>query len=160
MAGTQGLSARVIADLLAWSGEQMDDYYASLDLLGDGEVTWASDGPVPVWFDLAQDLTERWVHQMQLREAVDRVEDFADRYLPVVLRTFVWALPHQYRVDAPAGATVAVDLAAGGAWHLVNDGSTRWVLEEGRAASPAASASFTDDAAWKWLTGATCRRTG
>ena len=71
----------------------MDAYYASMDLLGEGRVSWASDGPVPAWFDVAQDLTERWVHQMQIREAVDRVEDYQAAYLPTVLRTFVWALP-------------------------------------------------------------------
>ena len=48
-------------------------------------MSWAGDGPVPLWFDIAQDLTERWVHQMQMREAVGRVEDYAQRYLPTVL---------------------------------------------------------------------------
>jgi uncharacterized protein (TIGR03083 family) len=152
--GAQGLSARVITELLEWSGDQMDKFYASMDLLGEGHVSWASDGPVPIWFDIAQDLTERWVHQMQTREAVARVEGYSQRYLPVVLRTFVWALPHQYRVDAPAGTAVQVDLAAGGAWLLVSDGSGRWSLDEGTVATPDVRAEFTSDAAWRWLTGA------
>ncbi len=118
----------MITELLEWSGDQMDAYYASIDLLGEGHVSWASEGPVPVWFDIAQDLTERWVHQMQTREAVDRVEGYSQRYLPVVLRTFVWALPHQYRVDAPAGTAVQVDLASGGVWLLVSEGAGRWSL--------------------------------
>jgi hypothetical protein len=33
--------------LLEWSGQPMDTFYASLDLLGEGHVSWASDGPVP-----------------------------------------------------------------------------------------------------------------
>jgi len=152
--GAQGLSARVITELLEWSGDQMDAFYASMDLLGEGHVSWASDGPVPIWFDIAQDLTERWVHQMQTREAVDRVEGYAQRYLPVVLRTFVWALPHQYRVHAQAGTAVQVDLAAGGAWLLVSDGSGRWSLDEGTVVTPDVRAEFTSDAAWRWLTGA------
>jgi len=152
--GAQGLSARVITELLDWSGQQMDAFYASMDLLNHGHVSWASDGPVPIWFDLAQDLTERWVHQMQMREAVGRVEDYADRYLPVVLRTFVWAVPHQYRADAPAGTTVQVDLAAGGTWLLVSNGSAHWSLDEGTVEAPDARGEFTSDAAWRWLTGA------
>lgn len=91
--GAQGLSPPVITELLDWSGQRMDAYYASMDMLGDGRVSWAGDGPVPIWFDIAQDLTERWVHQMQMREALGRVEGYAARYLPVVLRTFVWAVP-------------------------------------------------------------------
>ncbi len=151
--GAKGLSGRVIAELLEWSGQQVDSSYASMDLLGDGRVSWASDGPVPVWFDIAQDLTERWVHQMQMREAVGRVDDYAERYLPVVLRTFVWALPHQYRVAASAGTTVQVDLAVGGTWHLVSDRSARWALAEGVVEAPDAQAAFTTDAGWRWLTG-------
>ncbi|GIE92521.1 maleylpyruvate isomerase N-terminal domain-containing protein [Actinoplanes regularis] len=158
--GAQGLSGRVITELLEWSGQQMDTYYASMDLQSEGRVSWASDGPVPIWFDIAQDLTERWVHQMQMREAVGRADDFAERYLPAVLRTFVWALPHQYRVAAPAGTTVQVDLAAGGMWVLVSDGSGRWSLEEGVVEAPDARAEFTSDAAWRWLTGATLPRDG
>ncbi|MEU7906335.1 DinB family protein [Actinoplanes sp. NPDC049118] len=158
--GAQGMSGRVITELLEWSGQQMDTFYASMDLLGEGRVGWAGDGPVPIWFDIAQDLTERWVHQMQMREAVDRVEDFAQRYLPAVLRTFVWALPHQYRVAAAAGTAVQVDLAAGGSWVLVSDGSGRWSLEEGVADKPDARAELTSDAAWRWLTGAAVRMNG
>lgn len=71
--GAQGMSAAVITDLLQWAGEQLDAYYASMDLQGEGHVSWAGDGPVPVWFDIAQDLTERWVHQMQLRRRLPLV---------------------------------------------------------------------------------------
>ena len=74
--GAHGLSRQVLIDLLDWSGTQMDAYYASMDLRGEGHVGWAGDDSVPVWFDVAQDLTERWVHQMQIREAVGRVDDF------------------------------------------------------------------------------------
>src|SRR3954447_7648589 len=103
---------------------------------------------------VAQDLTERWVHQMQIREAVDRVENYPARYLTVVLRTFVWAFPYQYRVDAPAGTLVQIDLGTGGAWRLTCDGTTQWSLEEGSVQAPDAHAVFTDDAGWRLLTGA------
>jgi hypothetical protein len=152
--GARGLSARVITDLLGWSGQQVDAHVASMDLTGQAYVSWASADPVPTWFDIARELTERWVHQMQIREVVDRVDDFADRYLPTVLRIFVWALPHQYRVGAPAGITVQVDLGVGGCWLLVSDGSARWALTEGTTADPDARADFTSDTAWRWLTGA------
>lgn len=152
--GAKGLSPPVVIALLEWSGHQMDAFYTSMDLLGEGEVSWASDGPVPIWFDIAQDLTERWVHQMQIREALERVEGYAHRYLPVVLRNFVWALPHQYAVDAPSGTRVQVDLGTGGVWHLVSEGSARWSLEEGPVAAPNALAVFPAEAAWLWLTGA------
>jgi uncharacterized protein (TIGR03083 family) len=130
--GAQGLSRRVVADLLRCTGEQLDAYYAELDLEGSGGVIWASDGPVPVWFDIAQDLTERWVHQQQMREAIDRLEDYARRYLPTVLRTFVWAVPHQYRVTAPLGTEVEITLGDTGTWTLSAVEDSCWSLGEGR----------------------------
>jgi len=130
----------------------MDDYYAALDITrNEGAVSWASDGPVPVWFDIAQDLTERWVHCQQMREAVNRPGDHAEKYLEFVLRTFVWALPHQYRVPAPAGTQVEVDLEVG-RWCLTFD-SLRWSLQETAAEAPAASVRASADSAWRWLTG-------
>jgi hypothetical protein len=152
--GARGLSPRVVIGRLEWAGQQRDDYYASMDLLGDGRVSWASDGSVPSWFDIAQDLTERWVHQMQIREAVDRVEGYRADYLPVVLRTFVWALPHQYRVTAPRDTTLEVDLSAGGLWTLTCVGDGRWSLSEGSPYDPDCRVRFADDAGWRWLTGA------
>ncbi len=153
-----GLSSRVLCDLLVWAGSQMDEYYQGIDLRAEGSVIWASDDPVPAWFDIAQDLTERWVHQQQMREALNRVGDFEASYLPAVLRTFVWALPHQYRVWAPNGTTVDVDLAAGGVWHLTSTVAGRWSLAEGPSQSPAARTGFSGRAAWRWLTGAAFER--
>lgn len=152
--GAQGLSLPVVTGLLAWSGRHMDAYYASMDLQAEGRVVWASDGPVPVWFDVAQDLTERWVHQQQMREAVGQCGDDTAIYLPLVLRTFVWALPHQYRPAAAEGTVAQVDVGCGGVWSLVSNGSGRWRMDEGSHDAPDALVAFSDDAAWRWLTGA------
>ena len=152
--GAQGLSSNVVIGLLRWAGEQMDEYYATIDLQAEGGVVWASDGPVPQWFDIAQDLTERWVHQRQMREAVDRTEDYEAKYLRLVLRTFVWAVPHQLRASAPAGTELQLDLSSGGRWVVRSTGSRRWELDEGVASRPAAGVRFSDDAGWRWLTGA------
>ena len=151
----QQLSRPVVMGLLEWSGHQMDDYYASQDLHGVGSVSWASDQGVPVWFDIAQDLTERWVHQMQMREAVGMVETYRDDYLPVVMRTFVWAVPHQFRAPADSGARIRLDLTSGGAWDLTSDGTGRWALDPHVGGDDACVAMirFDDDAGWRWLTG-------
>jgi uncharacterized protein (TIGR03083 family) len=156
--GAQNLSPRLLIDLLSWSGEQVTQYYSTLSATDHGHVSWASDKPVPVWFDIAREFTERWVHQVQIREAVDRVENYAATHLPTVLRTFVWAFPHQYRAEAEPGTTVRIDLDSGGVWTLTRDGSQTWSLSEGETASADAGASFTDDCCWRILTGAEYRR--
>ena len=102
VAGAAGLSREVVLDLIRWTGRQVDDYFSSIDLDAPSGVIWASDGSVPRWFDLCRDLTERWVHQQHIRDAVGQPGTH-ERLLPQVLSTFVWAFPHQYRVEPPFG---------------------------------------------------------
>jgi uncharacterized protein (TIGR03083 family) len=151
--GTRSLSPRLITDLLRWSGEQLDAYLRTIDLASPSSVYWA--GQVPLWFDLAREFTERWVHYRQILEAARPAgqDDRQDEYLPLVLRTFVWGFPHQYRAPAPAGTAVAVDVPGIGAWVLTRT-ATGWSLDEQEAAVPAARLQMTGEAAWRLLTGA------
>ena len=144
------LSAPLITGLLRWSGEQFDAYLATIDLVGPSSVQWA--GEVPLWFDLAREFTERWVHYRQIQEAVGQDEP-GDEYLPLVLRTFIWGFPHQYQAPAPAGTTVALEVPGIGAWVLTRT-ADGWSLDEGEVAAPAAGVRITEDAAWRMLTGA------
>ena len=112
----RGLSPRVVTSLLRWSGEQVVQYYATVNLAGPAHVSWASDVPVPLWLHLDREMTERWVHQQHIRDAAGRPGDHA-RFLPAVLATFVWAFPHQYRPEAPPGrpfSTTSAAAAGGG----------------------------------------------
>jgi uncharacterized protein (TIGR03083 family) len=148
--GTQNLSPRLITDLLGWSGEQLDAHLGTIDLASPSSVYWAGD--VPLWFDLAREFTERWVHYRQIREAVGP-DELPDEFLPLVLRTFVWGFPHQYRAPAPAGTTVAVEVPGIGAWVLTRT-ATGWSLDEGEAAAQATGLRMNGEAAWRLLTGA------
>ena len=150
--GAQGLSRQVVVGLLAWSGEQVDGYFDGVDLTGHAHVSWAG-GDVPVWLDIERDLTERWVHQQQIRRAVGVDDGYAARYLPLVLGTFVWAFPAQYRPGAPQGTTVALDLGIGPGWTL-SRASDGWILDEGLPAEPAAGLRAAPEASWRLLTGA------
>lgn len=151
--GTRTLSPRLITGLLQWSGEQFDAYLGTVDLARPSSVYWA--GEVPLWFDLAREFTERWVHYQQIREAarLGGHDHRQDDYLPLVLRTFIWGFPHQYQAPAPADTTIALDIAGIGAWTLTR-AATGWILDEGRAAAPTASLQMTGEAAWRLLTGA------
>ena len=158
--GASGLSRQVVADLLRWSGAQMDDHVATRDLRAEAHVDWAGDDPVPAWLDLARELTERWVHPQQMRLAVGRPGTHLEDYVATVLTTFVWAYPHQYRVPAEPGTCVDVDLDAGGRWHLRSVGGDRWTLEPGEAADGVAGLAMTSGAAWRCLTAAAYDESG
>ena len=151
--GAQALSRRVVSELLESTGQQVADYHAGQDMRGQGWVSWASSEPVPFWFNLAQEFTERWVHQKQMRDALGQTGDHDDD-LPDVLRTFVWAFPHQYRADSTAGARVVLTFDGVGTWTLTADAARRWSLVEGGAGVADATLSLPSSAAWRLLTGA------
>jgi uncharacterized protein (TIGR03083 family) len=156
---TRVLSPRVIGTLLGVAGTEMDAYWSSMDLMAEGRVAWASPHPVPLWFDIAQDLTERWVHQQQIRDAVDRPGLRDERFLGAVLRTFLWALPLHYSPLAGPDADLVIQLsgAGGGFWRLQRR-QGQWDLVELSSAStvesPAATIEIDTDSAWRLLTGA------
>ena len=151
--GTRILSPRLITDLLRWSGEQLDAYLGPVDLAASSSVYWA--GEVPLWFDLAREFTERWVHYRQILDAARPAghDDPPDEHLPLVLHTFIWGFPHQYRAPAPAGTTIALEIPGIGAWTLTRT-ATGWSLDEGQTATPAASLQISGETAWRLLTGA------
>jgi uncharacterized protein (TIGR03083 family) len=149
------LSPVVVIELLRWSGEQTADFFARLDPFQmGGPVTWAGPDPAPVWLDLAREYTERWHHQMHIREAVEAAGLFHPRLFAPVLATFVRALPHTYRdVDANEGTTVQVEITgeSGGSWTLVREGA-QWALHAGAATHPAAQVTLDQDVAWRLFT--------
>ncbi len=87
-----------------------------------------------------------------MREAVDRVEDHAD-HLPEVLRTFMWAVPHQLGQPTDAATTLEVAVAGVACWTL-SPGGSEWVMEERAATDPTATVTLSPDSAWRLFTGA------
>jgi hypothetical protein len=151
--GTRVLSPQLVTSLLAWSGEQLDAYLGTVELMRASSVYWA--GPAPLWFDLAREFTERWVHYHQIQEAALPAgsDQQPDEYLPLVLRTFIWGFPHQYQAPAPPGTTIALEIPSTGTRTLART-APGWILDEGHAGAPAASLRMSGEAAWRLLTGA------
>ncbi|MEU0805834.1 maleylpyruvate isomerase family mycothiol-dependent enzyme [Streptomyces sp. NPDC005970] len=106
------LSPRMLTDLPATLGPRLDDFWAGLDPAAPAglDVSWAALGaPAPNWLDTAREYTEFWVHQQQIRDAVERPGATGPELLHPVLDTFVRALPHTLCAHpAHGGATVRV----------------------------------------------------
>jgi uncharacterized protein (TIGR03083 family) len=155
VAAARRLSPRVLCDLLAHIGAQVDAYFLSLDpfALG-GEVSWAGSQPAPVWLDVAREYTERWHHQQQIRDATGRPGLYEPRLFAPVLDAFVRALPHTFRdAHAAEGSTVQVTISgpAGGEWAVrLTAGS--WELLAGRSAEAACEVVLAAEDAWKIFT--------
>ena len=152
VAYAQRLSPQLLIDLHDHSGPQLAEFLASLDPFAEAQwsVSWAGEERSAMWFDVARELTERWHHQQQIRDAVGRAPLY-DIYLAPVLDTFVRALPYTYRdVEAPEGTTIVLHIDEA-AWSLVREGAG-WNLYAEAAVSPTTAVTLSGDKAWRVFT--------
>jgi uncharacterized protein (TIGR03083 family) len=149
------MSPRVLCDLLAFTGPQLAEYFASLDPFTVGTpVSWAGPQPAPNWLDVAREYTEQWHHQQQIRDATKRRGLYEKRLFAPVLDTFVRALPHTFRnVDAKEGASVQLTISGvgGGQWILRRDAGG-WELLIGRSSRTVTDVTVDCTDAWKIFT--------
>ncbi len=148
---TSRISPRVLCELMKLTGEQVCDYFKSLDPCAvGGPVDWASSEPAPAWLDLAREYTERWHHQQQIRDAVEKPGMKDPRFFAPVLDAFVRALPRTYaEVYSEDGTLIALSITgdSGGRWFLLRENG-RWNLyvEAGKPAD--AGLVIEQDLAW------------
>ena len=145
------LSPAMLVDQHARYGAQLAEFFESLDPFVEAKwgVSWAGEERSPMWFDVARELTEKWHHQQQIRDAALRPALY-ERYLAPVIETFVRALPFTYRdVEAPLG-TVVVLRIDDASWSLVREDT--WHLHSGPAPAATTTVTLTGDAAWRLFT--------
>lgn len=139
------LSPALMIDMHARYGAEMAAFMESLDPNAPAKwgVSWAGEDESPMWFDVARELTERWHHQQQIRDATGRLPLY-ERYLDPVLDTFMRAVPFAYREVTADPIVFRIDDAA---WSLV-DGQ----LYAGGADDPATTITLRGDVAWRLFT--------
>ena len=156
LTATRRLSPPLLIELLRLAGDLTYGYWARADLLALGDrVSWAGPEPAPRWLDIAREYTERWVHQQQIREAVDVPLLLESRWIGPVVATFVHALPVTYvNVEAPAHTAVSliVEGEGGGRWTVVHSTDDDWRLYAGMPESPAATVQMSPDTLWRLFT--------
>lgn len=154
---TRGLSPRVLVDRLQESGPQVTTVFRVGDLGAPAErVAWVGTRPQPLWFCGARELTERFVHQQQLRAAVDHLPFDDEDVLAAVVDTFSHAFPAALaEVQAVPGTTVSVvveDATLRRAWTFTRSPGG-WVGSDGLSADAAAHLRTDPDAFWRLLSG-------
>jgi hypothetical protein len=149
------LSPRLMTDLLEITGRWVSDFVAALPPHGDAHfaVSWAGEARSENWMDIGREYTERWHHQMQIREAVGAGDLLQRKWFAPMLDLSVRAFPRAYaETDAPAGTAVVfeVDREPDYVWSVVRE-AAGWCVMHGRASEAAASVRVDADAAWKLL---------
>ncbi len=148
-----GVSPDVLVELIEEYQNQLCEFLKRLEPLGRAHfpVSWAGEEVSQNWFDVAREYTERWHHQMQIRDALRREPLYEQRLYYPLLDTFMRALPFHYRnVAKEGGYTLRVEVAgeSGGAWHLVRD-ADRWRLDYDLESEPGTTVRIDNEAAWK-----------
>jgi uncharacterized protein (TIGR03083 family) len=149
------LSPRLLTELLSFTGPRICDLMATLPPHEPSlfSVGWAGETESANWFDIGREYTERWHHQMQIRDAMGAPGLLERRWLHPLLDLSFRALPHAYRAtDAPHGTAIVVRVTgeAGGTWSLMRDGA-RWQLHPGPAPASVAEVTLDPDSAWRLL---------
>lgn len=140
----QRVSPRILIELLDRYGREQAEYFATLDAFAKAQwgVAWAGEEESLNWFDIARELTERWHHQQQIRDALARPPLF-EPYLAPVIDTFMRGVPHAYR-DVSGGTVV------------IRIGADAWTLKDGQLFTGEDEAStvvtIDPDSAWRLFT--------
>ncbi len=150
------LSPALLIELLEFAEDRLAETLTRLEPEAPARfaVSWAGEEESKLWFDVARELTERWLHQQQIRLAVG-AEPLDDPEISrAVLETFLRALPHRYReVEAEAGATVAILVRGAEPYEFAlrcrGDG---WDLLAGSSSEAIARVGVDEETAWLLLT--------
>lgn len=153
VAFAERLSPRLLADLLATTGPWVTELVLGLDPHAPARISvlWAGETESENWMDTGREYTERWHHQMQIRDAVGAPGLLADRWLAALLDLSVRALPPAYAaMEAPRGTAVALVVPGEvrRAWALVREGEA-WKVYGGEPERPAARVTAAPAVAWR-----------
>ncbi len=150
------ISPQILISLLEQYEPMLHEYLKLLDMnaIAQTEVAWAGEIQSNVWFDIAREYTERWHHQMQIRDAFGDPDIQNPILYRPVLETFMRALPYHYRnISASRGTIVRITVVgdAGKSWYLKRT-KNAWQLQLEPSETVSAFTELKQESAWKILT--------
>jgi uncharacterized protein (TIGR03083 family) len=159
------LSPALLIDLLALSGDALSTLVEGLNPedAAPFSVLWAGEQRSANWMDIGREYTERWHHQMQIRDAVGAPLLLEPRWTTPMLEISMRVLPHAYAgVDASSGTCMNVEITS----HLPGASDLRytlaraedgWTLYRGGVSNAAATVQMDVDTAWRLFFNALAR---
>jgi hypothetical protein len=117
-------------------------------------VSWAGEVESENWMDTGREYTERWHHQMQIRDAVGAPQLLLQpRWMTPLLNIAVCAWPPAYAgVAAPPETAVQFEVTGDttGTWSIVA-GDSSWEVRAGEGPVAACVIRTSADTAWRLL---------
>jgi hypothetical protein len=135
------------------TGKLYCDYYASLDPFDKSgfAVDWAGESESKNWMHIAREYTEKWLHQQQIRDAVNKPGLMTREFYYPFIDIFMLALPYTYRnvqVENGTNIKLTITTAIGGSWFL-NRMEGKWKIDKTLTKNPSTEVSVDPDIAWK-----------
>jgi hypothetical protein len=149
------LSPRLLVDLLGVAGGWVVNLLQALPPHGSSlyPVAWAGEARSENWMDIGREYTERWHHQMQIRDAVGAELLLEPKWLDPLLDLSLRALPPVYAgCEASDGAALTIEVTAqmNAAWTLRRE-HRAWILYRGQSVAPTARITIDADVIWRVL---------
>jgi len=117
-------------------------------------VAWAGEITSTNEFHIAREYTEKYHHQLQIRDAVGKCKDLmtVELFTPFI-HTLLRGLPHTYReINSSEGTCINIGISPYGNWQLIKE-VKGWRLEVGGSvANSTTSIHFDPETAWKLFT--------
>ena len=147
------LSPAVLMMLHELTGKSVSDYYCSLDpnVKAIFPVAWAGEEESQNWFHLAREYMEKWLHQQQIRDAVNKPAILTSEYFVPFIDSAFRALPYTFKeVEATDGTClhIQLDLPEKESWFLEH-AQGNWVVSRQAPIKTDATLHIDANAAWK-----------
>lgn len=147
------MSPSMLITLLETTGPSFCSYLKSLEPFAKSvlAVDWAGESESKNWMEIAREYTEKWLHQQQIRDAVNKPGLMTREFFYPFIDIFMLALPHTYRsIEAKSGTIVKLTVTSGigGSWLLVR-AEGKWILDKNHTQSPTTEILIDPDTSWK-----------
>lgn len=149
------VSPTVLIDLLESSGKEYILHLESFPPFENAlfSVAWAGQQTSPNWFHIAREFTEKFLHQQQIRDAVNKPGIMTAELFGTFMEVVVQALPYTFqKMQAKKGTVVSLEITTeiGGIWSIIQ-AEDSWKLIKNPSSNPSAKVSMDPNTAWKLI---------
>ncbi len=150
---TKRLSPQVLVSLLRTTGWAYIEHLNTLNAFENAifSVAWAGQESSQNWFHIAREYTEKFLHQQQIRDAVDKQGLMTKELFYPFLDTLMYAFPYTFRdVSAKTGTVVSIKVTTeiGGQWHILKT-DNHWTLRKDENGNAHSQVIIDPHTAWK-----------
>ncbi len=132
---TKRISPQILLLLFSIIKDKLYDFMKKQNHFDDSRVSvlWAGETKSKVWFDYGREYTEHWLHQQQIRDALNICPLDDKKYLNAVLEILIRCLPVTYEnINRPIGTVLKIETVGSFVkeYYLVKN--EKWNLYNGK----------------------------